>query len=93
MRVKAYAKFHESESTVPGWSLEGNSLYRLFLFDSFVQAWGFMNRVVEFAIEADHHPKICNDFNKVEIWLTSHDRGTVTARDIKLAEEINKIKV
>lgn len=93
MRVKAYAKFLESESPVPGWTMERNCLYRQFQFDSFVQAWGFMNRVVEFAMEADHHPKICNDYDKVEIWLTSHDKGTVTARDINLAEEINKIRV
>lgn len=93
MKVKRYHQFQESISIVPGWSIEGNSLYRKFEFENFSQAWGFLNRVVEFAEEAEHHPKILNDYNKVEIWLTSHDKGTVTSRDVNLAEEINKIRL
>lgn len=93
MRVKGFKKFQESASPVPGWDLQDNCLYKSFEFEDFAQAWGFLNRVVEFATEADHHPKILNDYNKVDLWLTSHDKGTVTSRDISLAEEINKIRI
>ena len=93
MKVKKYQQFHESESPVSGWNLENNYLHKSFEFESFPQAWGFINRVIEFAQEAEHHPKILNDYNKVELWLTTHDKGKVTAKDINLAEEINKIRV
>jgi 4a-hydroxytetrahydrobiopterin dehydratase len=93
MRVKKYKQFKESSSSVNGWNYEGKSLRRSFQFEDFSQAWGFVKKVMEFAVEVDHHPKILNDFNKVEIWLTSHDEGGVTERDISLAEEINKIKI
>ena len=93
MRVKKYDQFNENSSPVEGWNLEGIFLHRSFVFDDFSQAWGFVKKVIEFAVEADHHPKILNDFNKVEIWLTTHDDEGVTAKDIDLAEEINKIKI
>lgn len=93
MRVKKYKQFKETPSPVEGWNYEGKSLHRAFEFEDFSQAWGFVKKVIEFAVEADHHPKILSDFNKVEIWLTSHDEGGVTPRDISLAGEINKIKI
>lgn len=93
MRVKKYQQFQESLSKSPGWEMDGDSLYRKFEFEDFSQAWGFITRVVEFAQEADHHPKILNDYNKVELWLTTHDKGKVTSKDLELAEEINKIKI
>ena len=93
MRVKRFQQFSESTSLVPGWNVDEDSLHKSFEFESFAQAWGFINRVIEFAQEADHHPKILNDYNKVELWLTTHDKGKVTAKDINLAEEINKIRI
>ncbi len=93
MRVKKYKQFKENSSPVEGWNLESKSLHKSFVFDDFSQAWGFVKKVIEFAVEADHHPKILNDFNKVEIWLTTHDEGGVTPKDVALAEEINKIKI
>lgn len=93
MRVKGFHQFHELSSPIPNWHLENDSLHRSFEFENFSQAWGFITRVVEFAQEADHHPKILNDYNKVELWLTTHDKGKVTSKDLELAEEINKIKI
>lgn len=93
MKVKKYQQFHESAAPVSGWEQIGNSLYRKFVFESFAQAWGFITRVIEFSQEAEHHPKITIDYNEVEMWLTTHDRGKVTTKDVELAEEINKIRI
>ncbi len=76
--------------TPEGWSEINNALYRKIEFNNFSEAFAFMVRV---AIEAqcmNHHPAWKNVYNKVEIWLNTHDAGDiVTAKDIKLAEKIN----
>lgn len=51
-----------------------------------------MTRVAIEAEKADHHPLWTNVYNKVEIWLSTHDAGnTITAKDRKLAENIDKL--
>lgn len=75
------------------WEEKNNSLYRAFEFKSFSEAFAFMTRVALAAEKMDHHPLWTNVYNKVEIWLSTHDAGdVVTDKDRKLAEKIDKIK-
>jgi 4a-hydroxytetrahydrobiopterin dehydratase len=74
------------------WEEQNNSLYRSFTFGDFSEAFAFMTRVAFLAEKQNHHPTWTNTYNKVEIWLNSHDAGnTVTDRDRKLAAAIDKI--
>ena len=74
------------------WKEENNQLQRSFEFRNFVEAFAFMTRVAIEAEKADHHPLWTNVYNKVEIWLSTHDAGnTITAKDRKLAENIDKL--
>jgi 4a-hydroxytetrahydrobiopterin dehydratase len=74
------------------WKEENNQLKRIFEFKDFIEAWGFMNKVALLAEKTDHHPNWSNVYNKVEIALTTHDAGnTVTDKDRKLAEQIDKL--
>ncbi|HZG23582.1 MAG TPA: 4a-hydroxytetrahydrobiopterin dehydratase [Chitinophagaceae bacterium] len=74
------------------WQNENNTLYRKFEFPGFSEAFAFMTRVALLAEKMDHHPLWTNVYNKVEIWLSTHDAGnTVTAKDRKLAAEIDKM--
>ena len=74
------------------WKEENNSLYKKFEFANFSQAFAFMTRVAIAAEKAGHHPLWTNVYNKVEIWLSTHDAGDiVTDKDRKLAEAIDKI--
>jgi len=74
------------------WTEENNSLYKKFEFKNFSEAFSFMTRVAIEAEKADHHPLWTNVYNKVEIWLSTHDAGnTITAKDKKLAENIDKL--
>lgn len=51
-----------------------------------------MVRVAILAESQNHHPIWKNEYNKVEIWLTTHDAGNrVTNKDQKLAESINRL--
>jgi len=57
----------------------------------FSEAFAFMTRVALAAEKMDHHPKWTNEYNKLEIWLSSHDAGDiVTDKDKKLSEIIDK---
>ena len=76
---------------VDGSSGEANKLYRRFKFKDFVSAFGFMSQVALLAERMDHHPEWSNVYNRVDIYLTSHDAGGITERDFKLAGQINQL--
>ena len=72
------------------WQEKNNSLYKKFDFKDFSEAFAFMTRVALAAEKIDHHPTWTNVYNKVEIWLNTHDAGdTVTEKDRKLANKID----
>ena len=74
------------------WQDKNNQLYKKFEFKDFTEAFAFMTRVAEAAEQANHHPKWLNEWNKVKIWLTSHDAGDkVTEKDHQLAKKIDEI--
>jgi len=78
--------------TPAGWSESNNSLHRKIEFKSFSEAFAFMVRVAIEAERMNHHPLWTNVYNKVEIWLSTHDAGDIiTERDVKLAEKINAL--
>jgi 4a-hydroxytetrahydrobiopterin dehydratase len=75
------------------WSLCADSagIERSFRFESFVEAFGFMSRVALLAERADHHPEWSNVYGQVNIRLTTHDAGGLSARDVRLAGEIDAL--
>lgn len=78
---------------VAGWALSPDqlSISRSFAFANFSEAFGFMTRVALAAEKADHHPEWFNVYNRVDIRLTTHDAGGLTARDFDLAGAINRL--
>ncbi|HAK13043.1 MAG TPA: pterin-4-alpha-carbinolamine dehydratase [Chitinophagaceae bacterium] len=74
------------------WSEVNNTLYRKFEFADFSEAFGFMTRVAIEAEKLNHHPLWTNVWNKVEIWLSTHDAGNVvTDLDRTLAKRIDAL--
>lgn len=76
-----------------GWTeVEGrDAIARTFTFKDFNAAFGFMTRVALAAEKSDHHPEWRNVYRTVEVVLSTHDAGGVTARDIALAKAMNAI--
>jgi 4a-hydroxytetrahydrobiopterin dehydratase len=68
-----------------------DAITRSFRFRDFSEAWGFMSRVALAAEAEDHHPEWSNVWNRVEITLTTHDAGGLSARDIRLAQVIDAL--
>jgi 4a-hydroxytetrahydrobiopterin dehydratase len=74
------------------WTEKDNSLYRKFEFRDFSEAFAFMTRVAIAAEKMNHHPLWTNVWNRVEIWLSTHDAGdVVTDKDRQLAARIDAI--
>ena len=68
-----------------------DAIAKTFAFKDFNQAFGFMTRVALVAEKMDHHPEWFNVYKTVEVTLSTHDAGGVTALDIKLAEAMERI--
>ncbi|WP_315761331.1 4a-hydroxytetrahydrobiopterin dehydratase [Sphingomonas sp. Y38-1Y] len=83
----------EALEDLPDWDHdEGrDAITRSFAFVDFSEAFGFMTRVALLAEKADHHPEWSNVYNRVEILLTTHDAGGLSARDIDLAQAIDAL--
>ncbi len=74
------------------WEEKNNALYKKFEFKNFSEAFAFMIRVAMEAEKMNHHPLWTNVWNRVEIWLNTHDAGDiVTEKDKKLAEKIDSL--
>jgi 4a-hydroxytetrahydrobiopterin dehydratase len=76
---------------LPGWSAAParEALVRAFRFADFSAAFGFMTRVALAAEAMDHHPEWSNVYSRVEIALSTHSAGGVTALDVKLARIVD----
>jgi 4a-hydroxytetrahydrobiopterin dehydratase len=68
-----------------------DAISRQFLFGNFSEAFAFMTRVALLAEQQDHHPEWSNVWNRVDIVLTTHDAGGLSARDVKMAQAIETL--
>lgn len=74
------------------WLESDNNLEREFLFEDFRSAFSFLEKVVDLAEQHKHHPNINWRYNRIKLQLSTHDEGgVVTAKDLNLAEAINKL--
>ena len=67
------------------------AIAKTFTFKDFNEAFGFMSRAALVAEKHDHHPEWRNVYKTVEVALSTHDAGGVTAKDIELATAMNAI--
>jgi 4a-hydroxytetrahydrobiopterin dehydratase len=74
---------------LPGWDLDRGRLHRRFEFADFPAAFGFMASCALVAEAADHHPEWTNVYRRVEVWLTTHDAGGITEKDLALARAMD----
>ena len=83
------SKIQEELKSLPGWELKEGQITKLYKFKDFKEALGFVNRVADLAEEADHHPDILIRYNKVTLTLATHSARGLTAKDFRLAREID----
>lgn len=79
-------------SKLSGWTElpDRDAIAKTFVFKDFNEAFGFMSRVALVAEKRDHHPEWRNVYKTVEVVLSTHDAGGLTAKDIALAEAMDR---
>ena len=87
----AAAERADLPAILPNWTLVlgRDAIARNFRFADFSAAWGFMARVALLAEKLDHHPEWSNVYNRVDVVLTTHDAGGLSARDVALARAMD----
>lgn len=77
--------------SLEGWNYTDGGIQTSFEFENFKEAFTLMTRIAFEAESMDHHPNWTNVYNTLEITLSTHDAGGVTAKDFKLAKAIEDI--
>lgn len=84
-------EINQRASELSGWTVEGKKIQCHKKFKGFIEAIAFVNRLVEPAEAAAHHPDLKISYNKVTINLTTHDAGGLTEKDFALAKVISQL--
>ena len=73
----------------PQWTRDGDVLRRSYQFADFRAAFAFMTHVALIAERLFHHPEWSNVYDKVELAVTSHDVGGLSARARDFVERVD----
>jgi 4a-hydroxytetrahydrobiopterin dehydratase len=74
------------------WQETELGLYKKYEFTDFQTAMQFMFDASEIINKENHHPKWTNEYNIVQVWLSTHDAGnSITDKDYNLAKKIDSI--
>jgi ribonuclease HI len=74
------------------WQETKHGLFKQFKFGNFKEAWEFMTKVAALAEQYQHHPRWENEWNVVQMWLSTHEGDQlITDKDRQLAEAIDEI--
>jgi 4a-hydroxytetrahydrobiopterin dehydratase len=78
-------------SSLAGWvEVDGrNAISKRFVFADFNAAFGWMSRVALLAEKMDHHPEWSNVYKTVDVTLSTHDAGGLSALDIAMARAMD----
>ena len=74
-----------------GWAMieDRDAMAKTYEFAGFVEAFGWMTKAAIWAEKWNHHPEWRNVYNRVEVVLTTHDVGGLSALDAKLARKMD----
>ena len=72
-----------------GWDRSGDTIQKAFERNDFVGSVDFAKAITGPAEEMGHHPDLSISWDTVEVTLTTHSEGGLTATDFELAERID----
>jgi 4a-hydroxytetrahydrobiopterin dehydratase len=85
-------EINEALKSLPGWSYAEDKISKEFEFSDFVGSLSFINRMISYFQEVDHHPDVHIFYNKIKFELQRFDiGGKVTDKDIEVAKKIEEV--
>tara|TARA_E500000075_G_scaffold58655_1_gene52833 strand:- start:463 stop:696 length:234 start_codon:yes stop_codon:yes gene_type:complete len=75
------------------WNEIDKTISKTFEFSSYLDGIDFVNEVANLSEQENHHPDITVGYCKVTISLTTHDAGSLTEKDYKLAKLIDDLNI
>jgi 4a-hydroxytetrahydrobiopterin dehydratase len=79
------------ERELPQWQQEGDALTRSIEAPSFMEGIRLVHQVAEVAEDLNHHPDIDIRWTTVTFTLSTHSAGGLTAKDLRLAADIDRL--
>jgi 4a-hydroxytetrahydrobiopterin dehydratase len=76
---------------LPDWGLVEGAITRQVQAPTFLDGIALVQRVAEAAEARDHHPDIDIRWTTVTFTLSTHSEGGITAKDLDLAAEIDRL--
>lgn len=76
--------------TVPAWRVDNGAIARDYTTDGWPTTLMLVNAIGFFAEAADHHPDLAVSWGKVQVRLSTHSAGGITASDFELARLIEQ---
>ena len=77
---------------VPGWNRTGNEIATTVQLKDFRAAMLFAGAVGYLAEQANHHPDMTIQWNRVTLTLSTHSAGGLTSADFALARRIASLR-
>lgn len=76
-----------------GWAMvDGrDAIKKTYQFQDFTEAFAWMTRAALWAEKWNHHPEWFNVYKTVEVTLSTHDVGGLSALDAKLARKLDSL--
>jgi 4a-hydroxytetrahydrobiopterin dehydratase len=78
-------------AAAPGWTREGSQISRTIERHDFRDAILFVGALAYHAEQANHHPDILIQWNRVTLTLSTHSAGGLTEADFTMARLINTL--
>jgi 4a-hydroxytetrahydrobiopterin dehydratase len=78
----------------PDWTIERlfeHKIYKVFTFETFMQAIDFVNKIAAIAETEGHHPELHINYKKVKVELYTHAMMGLSENDFILAAKINEL--
>ena len=73
------------------WTEVNNKAEKTFKFDNYDEVVLFSNKVMQVAIDQDHHPEIHVHYNFVKVRITDYEQGTVSEKCHRFITAVNQI--
>lgn len=84
-------KFEYEPINASDWTETNHKLEKTFKFSNYNDVVSFSNKVMQIAINQDHHPEMNVHYNFVKVRITDYEKGALSDKCNRFINEVDKI--